>query len=167
MNEREGDLRVPLISFMLCICVLIGGIFLFLYLFVPNLSQPWFPAIALILIGFPWLLWLFTYMYTCIKRCCGFSSTDNRQISRRASRAPTMANSGMARNVSLANSQHNNNSDGKNVQFGAASINFSHGSKDGGASISSSQEIEMPLTSSAPSWWNVYRVFSCSGNFDL
>lgn len=62
-----------------------------------------------------------------------------------------MANSGMARNVSLANSQHNNNSDGKNVQFGAASINFSHGSKDGGASISSSQEIEMPLTSSAPS----------------
>ncbi|KAK4344842.1 hypothetical protein RND71_035018 [Anisodus tanguticus] len=148
MNEREGDLRVPLISFLLCLCVLIGGIFLFLYLFVPNLSKPWFPPIALILIGFPWLLWLLTYIYTCIKRCFGINSIENRQISRRTSRAPTMANSGMARNASMAN----NNNDGKQAQFGAASLNSSHGSKSADASsINSSQEIEMPLTTSAPS----------------
>lgn len=151
MNEREGDLRVPLISFLLCLCVLIGGIFLFLYLFVPNLSEPWFPPIALILIGFPWLLWLLTYIYTCIKRCFGVSSNNmeaNRQISRRAS---TMANSRMARNASTSNGSNNNNVNGKQAQFGAASLNSSHGSKSADASINSSQEIEMPLTTSAPS----------------
>ncbi|KAM3204700.1 hypothetical protein P3L10_028110 [Capsicum annuum] len=150
MNEREGDLRVPLISFLLCLCVLIGGIFLFLYLFVPNLSEPWFPPIALILIGFPWLLWLLTYIYTCIKRCFGVSNNNmdsNRQISRRAS---TMENSRLARNASMATGP-NTNVDGKQAQFGAASLNSSHGSKSADASISSSQEIEMPFTTSAPS----------------
>ncbi|KAL3356240.1 hypothetical protein AABB24_017095 [Solanum stoloniferum] len=153
MNEREGDLRVPLISFLLCLCVLIGGIFLFLYLFVPNLSEPWFPPIALILIGFPWLLWLLTYIYTCIKRCFGVSSNNmdsNRQISRRTS---TMANSRMARNASTTNGSNNNNVNvnGKQAQLGSASLNSSHGSKSADASITSSQEIEMPLTTSAPS----------------
>lgn len=150
MNEREGDLRVPLISFMLCLCVLIGGIFLFLYLFVPNLSEPWFPPIALILIGFPWLIWLLTYIYTCIKRCFGVSSDNinsNRQMSRRAS---TMANSRMARNVSMANGS-NNNANGKQGQLGVASLNSPRGNKSPNESINSSQEIEMPLTTSAPS----------------
>uniref|UniRef100_A0A3Q7J8W3 Uncharacterized protein n=1 Tax=Solanum lycopersicum TaxID=4081 RepID=A0A3Q7J8W3_SOLLC len=149
MNEREEDLRVPLISFLLCLCVLIGGIFLFLYLFVPNLSEPWFPPIALILIGFPWLLWVLTYIYTCIKRCFGVSrnNTDsNRQISRRAS---TMANSRMARNASTTNGS--NNAKEKQAQLGSASLNSSHCSKSEDPSITSSQEIEMPLTTSAPS----------------
>uniref|UniRef100_M1BZ63 Uncharacterized protein n=1 Tax=Solanum tuberosum TaxID=4113 RepID=M1BZ63_SOLTU len=75
---------------------------------------------------------------------------SNRQISRRAS---TMANSRMARNASTTNGSNNNNVNvnGKQAQLGSTSLNSSHGSKSADASITSSQEIEMPLTTSAPS----------------
>ncbi|KAL3832978.1 hypothetical protein ACJIZ3_007714 [Penstemon smallii] len=68
-DERERDLRVPLISSLLCLLVSAGGIFLVLYVYVPNLSQPWYPIAAFVLIGSPWIFWLFTYLYTCMKGC--------------------------------------------------------------------------------------------------
>ncbi|MCD7450998.1 hypothetical protein HAX54_009266 [Datura stramonium] len=132
MEEREGDLRVPLISSLFCLCVLTGGVLLILYLFVPDHSQPWFPAAGLILVGSPYIFWLLTYMYTCLKHCCfGDSSIDSRQVSRRTSRAATLAKPGVARTDSKANSACTSN-DGK---------------QDGGdaSSINSAKEIEMPL----------------------
>lgn len=116
MEDRYGDMRVPLISCIFCICVTGGGILLVIYLFVSNLSQPWFLPAALILVGSPWLFWFLTYMYTCIKLCCCSSKLDNRQISQRSSNAATMAN---ARNVSTRNStsSQNNNYDEKHVKF--------------------------------------------------
>ncbi|KAK9056093.1 hypothetical protein SSX86_027181 [Deinandra increscens subsp. villosa] len=70
-DARDGDLRVPLISSLFFVLVFAGGIFLTCYVFAPNISQPWFPGLALILIGSPWVFWLLTYLYTCFKGCCG------------------------------------------------------------------------------------------------
>ncbi|KAG8391390.1 hypothetical protein BUALT_Bualt01G0182700 [Buddleja alternifolia] len=88
-DEKEGDLRVPLIASLFCLCVTAGGIILVLYAFFPSLSQPWFPIAALVLIGFPWLFWLFTYLYACMKLR---AEADDRQISRR----PTTRNASSA-----------------------------------------------------------------------
>ncbi|KAK6804204.1 hypothetical protein RDI58_001988 [Solanum bulbocastanum] len=137
MEERVGDLRVPLISSLFCLCVLTGGVLLVLYLFVPDYSQPWFAPAGLILVGSPYIFWLLTYIYTCLKHCCfGDSSIDdNRQISRRTSRAATMGKPGVARTDSKANSATSNRN------------NINDGKQDGGdsSSINSAKEIEMPL----------------------
>ncbi|XP_070038059.1 uncharacterized protein [Nicotiana tomentosiformis] len=149
MEEREGDLRVPLISSLFCLCVLTGGVLLVLYLFVPDHSQPWFPAAGLILIGSPYIFWLLTYFYTGMKRCCfGDSSVDNRQISRRTSRDATMANPGVARTDSKANAATSNNN---NINNGKQESG--HIQQDGGdaSSINSAKEIEMPLALSVAS----------------
>lgn len=149
MEEREGDLRVPLISSLFCLCVLTGGVLLVLYLFVPDQSQPWFPAAGLILIGSPYIFWLLTYFYTSMKWCCfGDSSMDNRQISRRTSRAATMANPGMARTDSKANAAASNNNSINNGKQESGHIQ-----QDGGdaSSINSAKEIEMPLALSVAS----------------
>lgn len=112
MEDRDGDFRVSLISFIFCICVVIGGVFLVIYLTLPKFSQSWFLLLALILVGSPWLFWLLTYMYTCIKRC--YCNIHNPQIS-----APsTMSNLGTPRNVfstrkSTCCCHHNNNYDVK------------------------------------------------------
>ncbi|KAK4349281.1 hypothetical protein RND71_032036 [Anisodus tanguticus] len=120
MEDRDEDLIVPLISCFFCICVTLGGVFLVIYLFVPNISQPWFLPVALLLVGSPWIFWFLTYMYTCIKRCCcSTGKLDNRHISRGTSRASTMSNPGMARNVSTRNSTNSrkDNNDEKHVKF--------------------------------------------------
>ncbi|XP_060217897.1 uncharacterized protein LOC132645131 [Lycium barbarum] len=150
MEERKGDLRVPLISSLFCLCVLTGGVLLVLYLFVPDHSQPWFPAAGLILVGSPYIFWLLTYFYTCLKRCCfgDDSSVDNRQISRRTSRASTLGKSGVARTDSKANSVTSNNS---NINDGKQASG--HSQQDGGdaSSTNSAKEIEMPLAVSVAS----------------
>ncbi|KAL8500625.1 hypothetical protein ACS0TY_020270 [Phlomoides rotata] len=86
-DEKEGDIRVPLAFTVFLLCVMTGGIFLVFYVFVPSLSQPWYPTAALLLIGTPWLFWLLTFIYTCMKPCCfqGGTSTVDHQISRRQS----------------------------------------------------------------------------------
>ncbi|KAK6782034.1 hypothetical protein RDI58_019830 [Solanum bulbocastanum] len=119
MEDRDGDFRVSLISTIFCICVVIGGVFLVIYLTLPKFSQSWFLLLALILVGSPWLFWLLTYMYTCIKRC--YCNIHNPQISQDTSRPSTMSNLGIPRNVSTRNStcccHHNSNYDEKHVKF--------------------------------------------------
>ncbi|VFQ94551.1 unnamed protein product [Cuscuta campestris] len=85
MEERQGDIRVPLISFLFCILVTAGGILLCMYAFFPAESQPWFIHVAFLLIGSPWVFWFVMYIYTCFKRCAERRSIHNRQISRRSS----------------------------------------------------------------------------------
>nr|XP_043620319.1 uncharacterized protein LOC122592183 [Erigeron canadensis] len=84
-DERDGDLRVPLISSLFFILVFAGGILLTFYVFAPSISQPWFPMIAFLLIGSPWVFWLLTYLYTCFKGCCGraIPYSYDHQVSRR------------------------------------------------------------------------------------
>ncbi|XP_073270379.1 uncharacterized protein [Primulina huaijiensis] len=132
-DDREGDIRVPLISFLFCLCLITGGIFLALYVFVPNLSQPWYPVAAFVLIGLPWLFWLLTYVYTCMKGCFGGregGAVDSRQISRR----PTTRNVSNSNPASPAMQNHGNGG-GDNQQSGGVN-----------SSVASSRESEMPLT---------------------
>ncbi|CAH1448854.1 unnamed protein product [Lactuca virosa] len=69
-DVRDGDLRVPLISSLFFVLVIIGGIFLTFYVFLPSIAQPWFPVVAFLLIGSPWAFWMLTYLYTCFKGTC-------------------------------------------------------------------------------------------------
>ncbi|KAH6772899.1 hypothetical protein C2S52_004264 [Perilla frutescens var. hirtella] len=93
-NEKEGDIRVPLVFTVFFLCVTTGGIFLLLYVFAPSVSQPWYPAAALVLIGAPWIFWLLTYVYTIIKRCCAASRRppDAGAVDHQISRRPSTAN---------------------------------------------------------------------------
>ncbi|KAL6565771.1 hypothetical protein OROHE_004826 [Orobanche hederae] len=79
-SERHKDIIVSSIYSLLCLCVSTGGVLLVLYVFFPALSQPWQPITALILIGSPWLVWLLTYIYACIKTCCIRRDGCDRQI---------------------------------------------------------------------------------------
>ncbi|KAL7120770.1 hypothetical protein ACP275_02G142800 [Erythranthe tilingii] len=98
--EKVSDIRVPLVFSIFCLCLVTGGVFLVFYVFVPKLSQPWYPIVALVLIGSPWIFWFFTYFYTCVKGCFGRGGgppiTADHQISRRqttrntSSREPEM-----------------------------------------------------------------------------
>ncbi|KAL2234278.1 UNVERIFIED_CONTAM: hypothetical protein Sindi_1160000 [Sesamum indicum] len=84
-DEKEGDFRVPLVFSFFCLCVTAGGAFLIFYVFVPSSSRPWYPIAAFILIGSPWIFWLLTYLYSCIKGSYRrrAAPADVRQISRR------------------------------------------------------------------------------------
>ncbi|KAL3516678.1 hypothetical protein ACH5RR_023580 [Cinchona calisaya] len=153
-EPREGDCWVPLISSIFCVCVTTGGVLLLMYVFMPSISEPWIPFAALILIGTPWIFWVFAYIYTCMKACCGRSSLDDRQLSRRNLRGPsknaTISNNTMARNASISNQPPNVNSprDGKHVQFaGVIGMDSDNSHQEGGrnSSVNSSKECEMPL----------------------
>ncbi|KAL2514092.1 uncharacterized protein Fot_28063 [Forsythia ovata] len=127
---KEGDIRVPLVSSLFCLCLTTGGIFLVLYVFYPNLSQPWYPIAALTLIGSPWLFWFLVYIYTCIKCCCHGHPVDNAQNSR------CHTGSSRPRNDSTVNSSRNGDSgNGSKSQQGGID-----------SSVTSSKECEMPLT---------------------
>lgn len=79
--ERERDIRVPLISALFCLFVIAGGVFLIIYVYVPDQAQPWYPVVALVLIGSPWIFWLLAYIYTCTKSCIRARQTENRAVS--------------------------------------------------------------------------------------
>ncbi|KAL2511578.1 putative membrane lipoprotein [Abeliophyllum distichum] len=111
---REGDILFPLISSLLCLCVLTGGIFLVLYVYLPNISQPWFPILAFILIGSPWIFWFLTYLYTCMKACC---RAHDHQVSRRYSGSTRTAT--VARTASIgAPTTISSQSEGKHEYLG-------------------------------------------------
>ncbi|CAI9764715.1 unnamed protein product [Fraxinus pennsylvanica] len=129
-EEKEGDIRVPLVSSLFCLCLTTGGIFLVLYTYFPNISKPWYPIAALTLIGSPWLFWFLVYIYSCIKCCCYANRVDNAQISRR------YHGSSQPRNDSRANSSRNGDyGNGDKSQQGGRE-----------SSVTSSKECETPLT---------------------
>ncbi|CAI9103339.1 OLC1v1001802C1 [Oldenlandia corymbosa var. corymbosa] len=160
-ESRQSDCRVPVISSIFFICLATGGVFLIMYVFTPSLSAPWYPIAAFVMIGIPWLFWLVTYIYACLKACFRRGNLNERQISRRnnysRNAAPSSKNTG--RNASI--SQHrdrdqeeavddhrNSPKDGKHVQFAEVVV---MGAGDNGrnnqesSSVTSSKEIEMPL----------------------
>ncbi|KAI5673108.1 hypothetical protein M9H77_13472 [Catharanthus roseus] len=134
-EPREDDCRVPLISSLFCLCVSAGGVLLVIYVFVPSSSKPWFPLVAFILIGSPWIFWILAYIYTCIKACIRSSRLEDRQISRRSYHARSRA-------IDEPNSSSNDGR--KHVHFGGVEVHEGGGD----SSVSSSKEIEMPFTSS-------------------
>ncbi|KAF3968866.1 hypothetical protein CMV_007288 [Castanea mollissima] len=68
MEARKEDLRIYIISFLFFSCIVCGGVFLSIYLFLPqSQSSSWYPIVGLILVGVPWLFWFLAYLYRCIK----------------------------------------------------------------------------------------------------
>lgn len=78
--ERQRDIRVPLISALLCLCVIAGGVFLIIYVYVPDQAKSWYPIIALLLIGSPWIFWLLAYTYACMKACIRARQMENHAV---------------------------------------------------------------------------------------
>lgn len=145
--ERQGDIRVPLIAAFFCLFVIAGGVLLVIYVCVPDQSQPWYPAVALALIGTPWLFWLITYIYTCMKAYVRARQMQSRQLSKRSS-----LRSGVNRTQSCSQSKNNgDDDDGKHVHFGEVVVMQDDAGQDKQSKeeISvGSQESTMPLTSS-------------------
>lgn len=104
-DERARDIRVPLVFFLFSIFLLAGGVFLILYVFVPDSSRPWYPIAAFVLIGAPWVFWLMTYIYTCIKACCKRNRLEDRQLSQRSS--PSIPRSTTGASAKMASQKSN------------------------------------------------------------
>lgn len=67
-EERKGDPRFYLLSAFFFSCIVTGGLFLGLYIFLPpDETQPWYPIPGLILVAIPWIFWFLTYIYRCIR----------------------------------------------------------------------------------------------------
>ncbi|KAG6725760.1 hypothetical protein I3843_02G037200 [Carya illinoinensis] len=173
MEERKGDARIYVISFMFFACIVTGGSLLFLYIFVPQTdSASWYPIVGMILVGIPWAFWLFTYLYRCIK-----PSTDAQLNEQDSSRAPTPPLGGATNTEnswSLESPINSPCSGGqRRVHFGAVVVlgNEDNSAHDTGRDVSESNratelqgvtdeakklpvngsgESEMPLTMSVP-----------------
>lgn len=66
-DRKDEDLRISILTSLFCVFVVVGGVFLILYMFDPHATHPWFAVAALLFIGSPWIFWLMTYMYMCTK----------------------------------------------------------------------------------------------------
>ncbi|PON87501.1 hypothetical protein TorRG33x02_166790 [Trema orientale] len=68
MDQRKGDARVYVVSGLFFSCIISGGVFLCLYIVLPETqSSGWFPIAGLVLVSIPWAFWLFTFLYRCFK----------------------------------------------------------------------------------------------------
>lgn len=64
MGERDGDARVLTIITLFFVCIVVGGVFLGLYLFRPKTESPsWFYLVGIVLEAIPWCFWLLGYLY--------------------------------------------------------------------------------------------------------
>lgn len=68
MDERKGDARVYVVSFLFFACIVVGGVLLCLYIFLPQTnSASWYPIAGMIMVGIPWAFWFLAYLYRCCK----------------------------------------------------------------------------------------------------
>ncbi|KAJ9185659.1 hypothetical protein P3X46_005261 [Hevea brasiliensis] len=68
LEERKGDPRIYFLSAFFFSCIVSGGVFLGLYIFLPpDETQPWYPISGFILVAIPWIFWFLTYIYRCIR----------------------------------------------------------------------------------------------------
>ncbi|KAK3198347.1 hypothetical protein Dsin_021762 [Dipteronia sinensis] len=161
MKERKGDARIYLISVFFLVCVVCGGVVLGLYIFLPEtFSQSWYPVAGMILVGIPWIFWLFAYLYRCFLPTTSTSiSTNNNNNFKASTSTPSSRTLGTA--VAAASEEDQSPvSPGRHVHFGAVVVMGSEGNKsqesaqgpesDKGESSSSPQEkafreSEIPL----------------------
>ena len=159
MKERKGDARIYLISLFFLVCVVCGGVVLGLYIFLPEtFSQSWYTVAGIILVGIPWIFWLFAYLYRCFLPS---TSTSNNNNFKASTSTPSSRTPGTA--VVAASEEEEDQSPvspGRHVHFGAVVVMGSEGNKsqesaqgpesDKGESSSSpqekaSRESEIPL----------------------
>ncbi|CAI8608268.1 unnamed protein product [Vicia faba] len=67
MGDRKGDVRIYVISCFFFACTIGGGIFLCMYIFLPDSEAvPWYLFVGMALVAIPWLAWFTIFIYRCI-----------------------------------------------------------------------------------------------------
>ncbi|CAE6106671.1 unnamed protein product [Arabidopsis arenosa] len=69
MDQRKGDPRIYIVTFLFLSCILIGGVLLGLYL-VRSDPNPLFLQAGMVFVGVPWLFWFLAYVYSCVLKPC-------------------------------------------------------------------------------------------------
>ncbi|KAL9671475.1 hypothetical protein QQ045_009043 [Rhodiola kirilowii] len=127
-NEKPPtDIRIHIIVALFFLCIVGGGAFLALYVLRPD-SPSWYALAGMVLVGIPWLVWLLTYIYSCIKMLYGnaramennagriFPKANMSQRSRSTAMTDrTSSNTGQSPTSPAQNLPHENN---LHVQFG-------------------------------------------------
>ncbi|CAK8560113.1 unnamed protein product [Lathyrus sativus] len=68
MGDRKGDLRIYVISCFFFACTIGGGIFLCMYIFLPDSEVvSWYLYVGMTLVAIPWLSWFIIFIYRCIR----------------------------------------------------------------------------------------------------
>ncbi|KAL2319409.1 hypothetical protein Fmac_028378 [Flemingia macrophylla] len=68
MGDRNGDVRIYLISGLFLACTIGGGVFLSMYIIHADSKFVNFYLIAgMTLVAIPWLFWFLIYLYRCFK----------------------------------------------------------------------------------------------------
>ncbi|CAL5380837.1 unnamed protein product [Camellia sinensis] len=161
-EERQRDLRVPLIFGLFFVSCLTGGILLLMWVFEIDGSQPWFASLSMVLISFPWVFWFLAYIYTFMKACFRRGGcVDGHNVSKHGNHAKPVATTTTTTNK---NSPHdspvNSPNNQRQVHFGEVvviggddSSKGKNGQHDGAceSSVASSRESETPLTLSVSS----------------
>ncbi|KAK8948439.1 hypothetical protein KSP39_PZI006091 [Platanthera zijinensis] len=120
-EEKTGDVRIWLITFLFFLLILTGGVLLVLYITLPETDEAAGLAIAgIVLVSIPWIFWILN----CI--CCIIF--------------PRLMPVGDSRNSPVKEEAVESPSGERKVRFGAATV-FSS-SKDGGEKSASNNEVE-------------------------
>ncbi|EXB70663.1 hypothetical protein L484_023849 [Morus notabilis] len=169
MDQREGDVRVYIISGFFFSCIVSGGVFLGLYMFLPEtLSSAWYPIAGMILVSVPWAFWFFTFLYRCFKPDHPppqFDSSARFSKGGSSTRDPSTANgspiAATATNAMASESPNGESPGGgseRRVQFGpvvvlggqgeghaGAATTRDHHEQEANEASNCSRESEMPL----------------------
>ncbi|CAL5195401.1 unnamed protein product [Lathyrus oleraceus] len=68
MGDRKGDHRIYVISCFFFGCTIGGGIFLCMYIFLPDIEAlSCYLYVGMALVAIPWLSWFIIFIYRCIR----------------------------------------------------------------------------------------------------
>ncbi|KAI3918417.1 hypothetical protein MKX01_041737 [Papaver californicum] len=132
-EKKQGDARIYLVSCVLFFCIVAGGVFLALYIHLPESeSSAWYPAAGMILVGIPWIFWLLTLIYSCLKKLVlgSINSDKNNNNNNNNKVAPVVSNGNGGRtsgaSTSTRSSTESNpvagNGGAGHVRFGGATV---------------------------------------------
>ncbi|XP_002524009.2 uncharacterized protein LOC8284267 [Ricinus communis] len=126
-QNRKGDPRIYLVTGFFFLCIISGGVFLGLYIFLPeNNTQLWYPTAGLVLVAIPWAVWFLTYLYRCFSprhtpcppcKSIPRSASDEMETS---GNAPTNASYNESHLQSNAQQPHDDG--GRHVHFGGVVV---------------------------------------------
>ncbi|XP_022719629.1 uncharacterized protein LOC111277448 [Durio zibethinus] len=124
-ERRQGDDRIYIVTTVFFACIVAGGVFLGLYIFLPEAeSALWYPVAGIILVGIPWIFWIGIYLYRCcVHGCCQSNGGNVNRVQSSLTKTQSYASTGpVAR--SMHSSENDNsplrspNGDHRHVHFG-------------------------------------------------
>lgn len=170
MDERKGDARIYVVSFLFFDCIVAGGVLLCLYIFLPQTNPASsYPIAGMVLVGIPWAFWFLAYLYGCCKPRADPQPEERESSHGQAPPAAPASDPTTTANTSNAESPVNSPVGERHVRFGAVIVRGNedcgdqreldhakevHGPRDDADADKlavGSRESEMPLTLSVSS----------------